>query len=151
MKFISLGAGMILSTMLLACQYNAPSTTSVSSSESTPTASAEELTGTWHIESIGERPVIDHSPARIQFLADGRINGNASCNRFSGTYSVVDGKLAISRSLIATKMMCLPALMQQEQDLFEVLPGAVSGTFDNGMITLSDEQNAQGLKAAFVD
>ena len=151
MKFVSLGAGMILSTMLLACQYNAPSTVSVPSSESTQTASAEELTGTWHIESIGERPVIDHSPARIQFLADGRINGNASCNRFSGTYSFVDGKLAISRSLIATKMMCLPALMQQEQHLFEVLPGAVSVTFDNGIITLSDEQNVQVLKAAFVD
>lgn len=151
MKFISLGAGMILSAMLLACQYNAPATTSAPNNESTETASVQELTGTWHIESIGERPVIDHSPARIQFLADGRINGNASCNRFSGTYSVVDGKLAISRSLIATKMMCLPALMQQEQHLFEVLPDAVAVTFTNGIIILKDEQNVQVLKAVFVD
>ena len=151
MKFISLGAGVILSTMLLACQYNAPSTTSVSSSASAETASIQELAGTWHIESIGERPVIDHSPARIQFLADGRVNGNASCNRFSGTYSFVDGKLAISRSLIATKMMCLPALMTQEQHLFEVLPNAVSVTIENGIVTLHDEKNVQVLKAALVD
>lgn len=151
MKIFSVGAGLVLLAMLLACQYNAPSTKSAVDSASSEAANIRALAGTWHIESIGERPVIDHSPARIQFLPDGRVNGNASCNRFSGTYSFDDANLVISRSLIATKMMCLPALMEQEQRLFDVLPNAVSVTIENGIVTLRDEKNVQVLKAASVD
>ena len=43
-----------------------------------------ELMGAWTVEYIGERPVIDNSPAFIEFAEEGRAGGNASCNRFTG-------------------------------------------------------------------
>jgi len=42
------------------------------------------------VEFIGERPVIDNSPATIEFAGNGRVGGNASCNRFVGEYACQD-------------------------------------------------------------
>lgn len=111
-------------------------------------AALKALQGTWYIEYIGDRPVIDHSPARIQFAVDGLLNGNASCNRFFGNYTYVDKQLKIPASLGATKMMCLPALMEQEQRLFEQLPMAHWASVENGLLILRDNQGKQVIKAS---
>lgn len=86
---------LFISTLLLliACQQTAqPQPPEVSDTDKQPAvsepgpayhaATRKELSGIWYIEYIGDRPVIDRSPARIQFTEDGAINGNASCNRF---------------------------------------------------------------------
>src|SRR5690606_41534978 len=65
------------------------------SRDATEVADSNELFGIWVVEYISERPVIDGSPARIQFGADGAINGNASCNRFFGDYTYQEGRLTI--------------------------------------------------------
>ena len=111
-------------------------------------ATKQELSGTWYIEYIGDRPVLDRSPARLQFTEDGAINGNASCNRFFGSYTYSDKKLVIPQSLGATKMMCLPALMEQEQRLFHHLPNAVQASVRNGLLVLRDARGNQVIKAS---
>jgi heat shock protein HslJ len=72
-----------------------------------------ELMGAWTVEYIGERPVIDNSPAYIEFAEEGRAGGNASCNRFTGAYVLSGSSLSFS-NMASTKKMCFPALMEQE-------------------------------------
>lgn len=111
-------------------------------------ANAKDLKGIWYVEFIAERAVIDYSPARIQFADKDAINGNASCNRFFGTYTYIDQKLVIPESLGATKMMCLPALMEQEKRLFTELPNAVQASLENNLLVLRDENGRQIIKAS---
>jgi heat shock protein HslJ len=143
--------------LLVACQQpGQPHTTSEANkppianeqSSAYRAATKQELSGTWYIEYIGDRPVLDRSPARVQFTEDGAINGNASCNRFFGSYTYSDKKLVIPQSLGATKMMCLPALMEQEQRLFQHLPNAAQASLLNGLLVLRDAEGNQVIKAS---
>lgn len=158
MKFITACTVMLLALfMLIACQQtNKPPRDTDSHKNVTPAtlspayqaASKSEVIGTWYVEYIGERPVIDHSPARIQFTHEGAINGNASCNRFFGSYTYKNGQLTIPGNLGATKMACLPALMEQEQRLFEHLPTATHAVVENGLLILRNAQGTQVIRAS---
>ena len=152
---------LLISTLLLliACQQTAqPQPPEVSDTDKQPAvsepgpayhaATRKELSGIWYIEYIGDRPVIDRSPARIQFTEDGAINGNASCNRFFGSYIYAGEQLQIPENLGATKMMCLPALMEQEQRLFQHLPNATRAGLLNGLLILRDDQGNQVIRAS---
>lgn len=69
----------IVSALLLgltACQG-----TDLTKNNSTP------LEGSWHIEAIQGKPVIDYSPAHITFEAEGKLHGNNSCNNFLANIS----------------------------------------------------------------
>lgn len=105
------------------------------------------LIGVWVVEFIGERPVVDRSPARIQFSGDGAIAGNASCNRFFGKYTYTKQALAID-PLGSTRMMCLPALMEQEQRLLEQLPTATTASIENGLLILRDSADQRVIQAS---
>ncbi|SFX79525.1 META domain-containing protein [Marinospirillum alkaliphilum] len=76
--------------------------------------------GEWMIEDIAGRGIIDSSRVSLRFSADGRISGTGSCNRYAGSYHLSGEGLQIG-PLLATKMACAPALMQQEQTFFRVL------------------------------
>lgn len=112
-----------------------------------PLVDVKQLTGIWVVESIADQPVIERSTVRIQFGADGDINGNASCNRFFGKYSLTEGVLSIEAPG-STRMMCLPTLMEQEQRLLERLPEAVSAGYENGTLLLRDRAGTPVLKAS---
>jgi heat shock protein HslJ len=56
----------------------------------------------------------------IQFGADGRVSGNAGCNRFGGNYSEDGGKLSFG-PLAMTRMMCPPPDMERERAFTEIL------------------------------
>lgn len=114
--------------------------------DTAPDVLSESIHGTWVVEYIGERPVIDRSPARVQFTEEGEIRGNASCNRFFGRYEA-QPVLSIS-PLGSTRMACIPALMEQEGRLLKILPNARSVHFEQGILILNDEHGAQVLRAA---
>ncbi|HEY7885192.1 MAG TPA: META domain-containing protein [Cellvibrionaceae bacterium] len=99
-------------------------------------SSSEAIVGVWQLQSIGDRAVVENSPARIEFLDDGRIVGNASCNRFFGQYQLHQRQLIVEDALGSTKMMCLPELMEQEQVLLDFLPGSHKVTVDNKTLML---------------
>ncbi len=75
----------------------------------------------WMIEDIAGQGVIDNSPASLQFLADGSLAGNATCNQLIATYAQDADTLEITLSG-STMMACPPALMDQEQKLLALLP-----------------------------
>ena len=104
------------------------------------------LPGVWVVEYIGDRPVVDRSPARIHFAEDGTLNGNASCNRFFGKYSYTEETLIIE-PLGTTKMACVPALMEQETRFLEAFPDAAHATLENEILILRDAAGQQIIRA----
>jgi heat shock protein HslJ len=104
----------------------------------TPAPKQAELIGQWHIESIGDRPVIDRSPAAIEFTNEGRAGGNASCNRFTGAYTLSGSELSFG-PLAATKMMCPDALMDQEIRFLAALDRVAAVQIQQGILILQDE------------
>lgn len=107
------------------------------------------ILGEWRIEYIGERPVIDHSPATIAFEKGGKFGGNAGCNRYFGSFTLAGAELQIDKGIGSTRMMCaVEALMEQENRLFQVLPMAATVSLDNGLLLITDNAGQQLLKAA---
>ena len=115
------------------------------SSMSTPVKS--DLAGAWMVEYIGERPVIDNSPATIEFAGNGRVGGNASCNRFVGEYVLSGSSLSFGK-LGATKMMCPPALMEQEARFLAALEWVAKAQMRDGLLNLLDAKDGVVFKAS---
>ncbi len=86
----------------------------------------------WMIEDIDGKGVIDDSPASVEFLVDGKLAGNGSCNRMLGSYKTGEAEGEVSIELAGTTMMMCPeALMNQEKSLLEILPKITSYTIDD--------------------
>ncbi len=82
---------------------------------------AAQLVGReWFIEDIAGKGVIDNSPASLQFMPDGSLAGNTTCNRLIASYTQDGDALAIV-SGGATMMVCPEALMNQERSLLDLL------------------------------
>ena len=93
--------------------------------------------GEWRIEDIDGRGVIDRSPAALEFLPDGRLAGNGTCNRLLGTYDAGDGTLTLSGTG-TTMMACPEALMEQERWLLDLLTEVAAFEIDaTGALVLS--------------
>ena len=107
----------------------------------------KDLIGEWRIEMIKDRPVIDNSPASLRFGADNSLSGSASCNRLSTSYSVSGYQVALSQGAV-TRMMCPPALMEQEGRLLAAMDDVRSGRIENGMLYLEGESGELIYKAA---
>ena len=97
--------------------------------DKTPLLGAE-----WVIERLAGNAVAANSPASLQFFADGRLAGSATCNRLLGRYTSTgaDAGSQLSMEPAGTTMMaCPPALMQQERTLLEMLPAVKSYRIDD--------------------
>jgi len=78
------------------------------------------VVGEWRIVHIGERPVIENSAATISFEQDGRFGGNASCNRYFGSYTLEGSGLKIGEHMGATRMMCAEQALMEQEDRIQV-------------------------------
>ena len=110
-------------------------------------AQPDLLGAEWLIEDIAGGGVVADSQASLQFLAEGRLAGNASCNRLIGSYTR-DGA-GLSVKLVGTTMMaCPPALMQQEQALLKILPDVARYLIDaSGTLVLSSGDGKAVVRA----
>jgi prepilin-type processing-associated H-X9-DG protein len=80
--------------------------------------------GEWVVEAIDGQPVMADSRPTLAF-ADGHVAGSASCNRYTGGFTLTGESLTVAQ--VATTMMaCPPALMAQERLFLDVL-AAVRG------------------------
>ena len=82
------------------------------------------LVGQWTLTGIGGTPVVAGSEPTLAFEADGNFNGNGSCNRYFGTFTLSGEGLSMGKPG-ATMMMCEQPKMEQEGRFFEIL-GQVS-------------------------
>ena len=83
------------------------------------------LPGTrWLLAEIAGTPVVEPGRATLDFEESGRASGNGSCNRFSGTATMVGDSLSFG-PLISTKMACVEeALTAQEGRYLGILGAA---------------------------
>lgn len=79
----------------------------------------------WHLQSIGDTPVLSGTTVRLVFGDDNRLSGSGGCNRLSGAYRENGVSLYIS-SLASTRMACsMPAgVMEQERLVIQLLENA---------------------------
>jgi len=75
---------------------------------------------TYRVEWIGERPLIDRSHLTITLGEDGRAYGSAGCNHWFASYRR-DGDALRFEQPGATRKLCAPALMEQDQRFLEAL------------------------------
>ncbi|MEO4001692.1 META domain-containing protein [Mesorhizobium sp. CAU 1732] len=78
------------------------------------------LHGGWSIEEINGSTIVTESEPSLVFDPDGNINGNTSCNRFLGKFTLTGEGLTISETG-ASMMMCDQPLMEQERSLLVAL------------------------------
>lgn len=67
----------------------------------------------WVVESIDGRGVVDNSRTTMTFDPAGQIAGRAGCNRYTGSYKLQGARFEV-KGVATTRMICVPALMDQE-------------------------------------
>ena len=75
---------------------------------------------TYVLEWIGERPLIDNSHLTVTLDDAGRAYGSGGCNHWFASYRR-DGDALRFEQPGATRKLCAPALMEQEQRFLEAL------------------------------
>ena len=77
----------------------------------------------WRLEDLGGRGVLDRVQATLAFPEAGRVAGNSSCNRFFGSYTLMQDRIALGQ-LAGTRMACAPAVDEQETRYLDALQKA---------------------------
>lgn len=104
------------------------------------------LVGTeWRLVSLGGAAVLDAAPATLALPEAGRVAGQGSCNRFFGSYTLVDDRIAFGQ-MGMTRMACAGAVGEQENRYMAALQKAQRVQVDGARMTLSVEGMAQPLR-----
>ena len=74
----------------------------------------------WIVEDLDRGGVIDRSRATCAFGAHGRVSGRASCNDYTGRWTL-DGESLRIAEIASSARACAPALMNQEARFLERL------------------------------
>lgn len=77
----------------------------------------------WVVEDIDGRGVVDNSRTTLTFDPRGQIAGRAGCNRYTGSYQLQGARFEV-KGLATTRMICVPALMDQETRFLKALEAA---------------------------
>ncbi|TVR62534.1 MAG: META domain-containing protein [Candidatus Competibacteraceae bacterium] len=74
----------------------------------------------WVVGDLNRGALIEPSRVTLNFAADGRVFGHASCNNYTGDYVLTGESLTIPQT-VTTRMACEPELMAQESRFLELL------------------------------
>ena len=108
---------------LVACA-GVPAQTAAKQGETMTAPAAQSLLGTeWLLEDLGGRGVLDRVEATLAFPEAGRVTGNGSCNRFTGSVEIGGGTIRFWQ-VASTRRACVPAVMDQEAKYLKALEGA---------------------------
>lgn len=107
---------------------------------------AAPLVGTeWRLVSLGGAAVLDGVPATLAFPEAGRVAGQGSCNRFFGSYTLVEDRIAFGQ-MGMTRMACAGGVGEQENRYMAALQKAQRVQVDGARLTLSVDGMAQPLR-----
>lgn len=99
-------------------------------------APAPVLVGTeWRLESLSGKEVPASSQASLAFPESGRVAGNASCNRFFGTYTQTAQKIGFGQ-MGATRMACIGPAAEQETRYLAALQKATAFEVEGNRLTI---------------
>ena len=75
----------------------------------------------------------------LNFGNDGRVSGIASCNNYTGAYTVAGSSLTVSQ-LVSTRKACIPRLGEQESNFLKALENVSEfKVSDTGALVLKTE------------
>lgn len=96
------------------------------------------LAGTrWTVRTIDGQPAAAMRAPTVNFGADRRVTGSASCNSYFGTYSTHDGDIDV-HGVGRTEMACEQPLMRQEETFLSALDAATRYVVEtDGALVLS--------------
>lgn len=112
---------------------------------------SQGLAGTWRVEDIGGTGVVDASRTEITFDGNGRASGVGGCNRFTGGVELGEDDALSFGPMAATRMACVPALMEQEQKFFAALDAVRSWRIEEPFLFLADEDGEDLVKLIRAD
>jgi len=111
----------------------------------------EPLTGrTWLAEDINGKGVIDMLQTTIEFAEDGKIGGNAGCNRYFGSAKITDQNIEFS-PLGATRKMCPESIMNQEMAFMQTLATVKRWDMKNGLLFMYSDSDEAVLRFSEMD
>jgi heat shock protein HslJ len=101
-------------------------------SSSKPKASTPKTTATlslpgteWVLIDLAGTPVLPGGKATLVFLGVGRVAGNASCNRFTGTMLITGDEINMG-PLATTRMACTDEDISRQEDTYLKALGAAT-------------------------
>lgn len=107
----------------------------------------DALAGTrWSVVTIAGQSVPEDSRAALLFGEDGQLSGNASCNSFSGSYSLSGSELTAGQMAV-TMMACMGPLSDYERNFLTVLTGTSRISFNAEGLLVIAAQNGDSIIA----
>ncbi len=102
----------------------------------------------WLAETIGGRETAHNVASTIRFEGDGRVTGDAGCNRFGGSFTL-EGDLLEIGPLAATKRMCPEEYMDQEDRFLTLLGNPLRAELTrDGYLLLYPEEGGEPTRLA---
>ncbi len=101
-------------------------------------AGGSAITGVeWAVEQIGGRPTVERTAPTIVLGDDGRLSGQAPCNRYTGGYEL-DGTDFATSDIAVTARACLEPIAVQEVEFLAILRSAAELSLnDDGKLVMS--------------
>lgn len=113
--------------------------------------STVRLDGTaWLAEYIDGNGVIDRAQTTLEFFEPTRAGGRGGCNRYSAAVEIEGSSIRFGDPA-ATRMACVPALMDQETRFFVALRSARSFRVRDEKLQLLDDSGAVKLSLSPLD
>ena len=107
---------------------------------------ASKLLGSWLVEDINHRGVIDMAQTTVQFNDDGKVSGSICVNRYTGTATIEDDALRFG-PLATTRRAGPPAMMDQEQKFLQAIESVAAYQFgEPGILYFLDGQHERIMK-----
>lgn len=112
-----------------------------------PSAGAEPglYGGAWRAVEIGGNAVTGKAPLTLGFEPDGNVTGSGGCNRFNGTVTIEGNGMSFP-PFAATKKMCVPAVMDPEQEFLGALAAVATYRLEGPYLILDDAYGQQKVK-----
>jgi heat shock protein HslJ len=98
----------------------------------------------WAVTEIAGKPAIAGSTVTLDFSADGKVSGNATCNRFTGPVTLTGPTITFG-ALASTRMACVGEGLNEQETAYLAALAAV----DHATIT-GDALELTGPDAATV-
>lgn len=104
--------------------------------------------GAWRIDQAMVEPLLDRRRARLDFSADGRLTGHASCNTLTATYTLAGDRFTLG-PVVATRMACAALQMEQEDRILTALARAATAKVrPDGLLELRDADGRGVLRGS---
>ncbi len=99
----------------------------------------------WRLEDLGGAELVEGSSATLEFPEEGRVAGNASCNRFFGSVEISGDALRFG-AMGSTRMACAEAVNRQESAYLKALEGAERFQRDGSTLFIYSKGMAKPLR-----